>query len=310
MEEKNKVAVIGAGIIGLYTAVKLRQKGFSVVVFEKNDRVGKKPCSALISERIKEHISVPDNLYQRKVTSVLVHFPKKNIELIVKPNFLHFERKKLDEFVFQLAQKAGVEFFFGKEIKEIPQGFDKVIFCTGALFSKCRNFRLGIQYFVENSEDQGIEIWPKVFTKNKYGFLWKIPGQESIEYGGIGQADRMLPELSNFLQQKNIAFDKSKVKSAIIPQGLCFSEDNNVFLLGDAAGMTKPTTGGGVIWGMTATDILINNFSDFKKAERKIKRFFKPKILKGKLEVRVGYFIGEKLPFLLPKRFPIDADLF
>jgi len=310
MGEKNRVAVIGAGIIGLYTAIKLRQKGFSVVVFEKNDRVGKKPCSALISERIKEYILIPNYLYQRKVASILVHFPKKALELRVKPEFLHFERKKLDEFVFQLAKKAGVEFFFKTEIKEIPQGFDKVIFCSGVLAGQCRKFRLGVQYFLENKEAERIEIWPKVFKKNKYGFLWKIPNNDSIEYGGIGPASELLKALEDFLNKRNIIFKKQNVKSALIPEGLCFAKNDNVFLLGDAAGMTKPTTGGGVIWGMTAANILIDYFSDFRKAEREIKRFFKPKILKGKLEVKAGYFIGEKLPFLLPKKFRIDADLF
>ena len=310
MKEKNKVAVIGAGIIGLYTAIKLRQKGFSVVVFEKNDRVGKKVCSALISERIKEHILIPDDLYQRKVASILIHFPKRALELRIKPKFLHFERKKLDEFIFHLAKRAGVEFFFGKEIKEIPQGFDKVVFCSGALAGKCRNFRLGIQYFVENKRAERMEIWPKVFKRNEYGFLWKIPRQEFVEYGGIGPAEELLKALEDSLNKRNIIFKKHNIKSALIPEGLCFSKDDNVFLLGDAAGMTKPTTGGGVIWGMTAADILIDNFSDFKRAEREIKRFFKPKILKGKLEVRAGYFIGRRLPFFLPKKFPIDADLF
>ncbi|MCX6737886.1 MAG: NAD(P)-binding protein [Candidatus Parcubacteria bacterium] len=39
--------------MGLYLAWRLRQKGYEVVVFEKKDRVGGKPCTALISERIK-----------------------------------------------------------------------------------------------------------------------------------------------------------------------------------------------------------------------------------------------------------------
>ncbi|MBU3918807.1 NAD(P)/FAD-dependent oxidoreductase [Patescibacteria group bacterium] len=319
MAEKNKkIAVIGASIIGLYAALKLQKKGFDVSVFEKNDRVGGKLCSALISKRIEQGLTIPQGLHEREVNNILVHFPKQDIRVSVNPSFLQFERRKLDEYIFNLAKEQGVKFFFNTEIKEIPQGFFKVIACDGSL-SELRkltskdspSFRLGIQYFVERrGQEEQIEIWPKVFSNNEYGFLWKIPGKEFIEYGGIGQAGNVLEELINLLDRNNIVFDRSKIKSALIPQGLCFSKDNNVFLLGDSAGMTKPTTGGGVIWGMTATNILINNFSDFKRAEKKIKRFFKPKILKGKLEVKAGYFIGEKLSLLLPKNFSIDADLF
>jgi len=319
MEEKNKkIAVIGASIIGLYTALKLQKKGFEMSVFEKNDKVGGKLCSGLISKRIQQELIIPDGLYEREVSNILVHFPKKDIGINVSPSFLQFERSKLDEYIFNLAKDQGVKFFFNTEITEIPQGFFKVIACDGSL-SKIRkliskdspNFRLGIQYFIEkkNKEEQ-IEIWPKIFLSNEYGFLWKIPGKEFIEYGGMGQADKVLEELINLLERNNIVFDRDKIKSALIPQGLCFSQNDRVFLLGDSAGMTKPTTGGGVIWGITACNILVENFPDFKRAKAKIKRFFQPKILKGKLEVMAGYFIGEKLPLLLPKDFLIDADLF
>jgi len=319
MEGKNKkIAVIGASIIGLYTALKLQKKGFEVSVFEKNDKVGGKLCSGLISKRIQQELIIPDGLYEREVNNILVHFPKKDIRISVSPSFLQFERSKLDEYIFNLAKSEGVKFFFNTEITEIPKGFFKIIACDGSL-SKMRkltskdspNFHLGVQYFVEKKgHNEQIEIWPKIFSNNGYGFLWKIPGKEFIEYGGMGQTDKVLKGLANLLDRNNIIFDRSKIKSALIPQGLCFSENDRVFLLGDSAGMTKPTTGGGVIWGITACNMLIENFSNFKKAEVKIKRFFQPKILKGKLEVKAGYFVGEKLPLLLPENFSIDADLF
>lgn len=310
MKEKNKIAIIGAGIIGLYTAYKLQKRGFKVVVFEKKNTIGLKPCSALISERIKKSLLIPDYLYEKKVSSILVHFQRRDICLKVSPCFLHFDRQKLDEFIFQLAKKEGVTFFFNKEIKELPKGFDKIIICSGALYNKEeKSFRLGVQYFVKNTlANQQIEIWP--FQGKDYGFLWKIPRKEEIEYGAIGSAKDALAHLKDFLSQEKISFDQKNLKAALIPQGLCFLKEKNIFLLGDAAGLTKPTTGGGVIWGIKAADILIDNFSDFKKAEKKINRFFKLKVLKGKLAVRLGYFAGKYLFFFLPKKVKIDADLY
>ena len=58
---KIKVAIVGAGTIGLYLAWKLSQAGHKVIVFEKNSKILAKPCSGLISERLKK-INIADAL--------------------------------------------------------------------------------------------------------------------------------------------------------------------------------------------------------------------------------------------------------
>jgi len=319
MAAKNSIAIIGAGPIGLYLAWRLKKKGFDVTVFEKKDGIFAKPCSGLISERIKKFIPIPENLYQRKADSILVHFPRKDVRLKPKPPFLVFERQKLDEFIFNLAKRQGVEFVFKREINEIPQGFSKVIGCDGAL-SKTRellslpspNFQLGIQYFVkENSKSLDIEIWQKTFKGfPKYGFFWKIPKAGEIEYGGIGPSDLLKKEFEKFCKEQGIHLESDKLKAGLIPQGICLPKLEDITLCGDAAGLTKPTTGGGVIWGLTAVDILVKLFPDFIKYKKEVERFFKPKIFKGKIEVSLGYSLGNHFPFVLPKNIPIDADLF
>jgi len=316
---KNSVGIIGTGPIGLYLAWRLQKKGHDVTVFEKKDRIYAKPCSGLISERIKKFIPIPDNLYQRKVDSILVHFPKKDIRLKPKPSFLVFERQKLDEFIFNLAKKQGVKFVFNKEINEIPQNYSKVIGCDGAL-SKTRellslpfpDFRLGIQCFVkEDNPSSDIEIWQKVFKSSpKYGFFWKISKAGGIEYGGIGPSNLLKQEFQRFCKEQEIHLEQSKLKAAIIPQGICFPDSENITLCGDATGLTKPTTGGGIIWGLTAADILIKHFSDFRKYKKEVKRFFRLRITKGKAEVFLGHFLGNYFSFLLPRNISIDADLF
>lgn len=318
-DTKNSVAIIGTGPIGLYLAWRLQKKGLDVTIFEKKERVYAKPCSGLISERIKKFIPIPDNLYQRKVDSILVHFPKKDIRLKPKPSFLVFERQKLDEFIFNLAKKQGVKFVFNKEINEIPQNFSKVIACDGAL-SKTRkllslpspSFRLGIQYFIkEDNPSPDIEIWQKAFKSfSKYGFFWKIPKAGITEYGGIGPSNLLNQEFEKFCREQAISLESREIKAALIPQGIYIPDLESITLCGDATGLTKPTTGGGVIWGLTAADILIKHFPDFTKYNKEAKRFFKPKIFKGKAEVFSGYFLGNYFHFLLPKNISIDADLF
>ena len=316
---KNSIAIIGAGPIGLYLAWRLKKKGFDITVFDKKDGIYAKPCSGLISERIKNFIPITDNLYQRKADSILVHSPKKDIRLKPNPSFLVFERQKLDEFIFDLAKKQGVKFVFKEEINEIPQGFSKVIGCEGAL-SKTReslslpspNFRLGIQFFVrEDNQGSDIEIWQKAFKGSpKYGFFWRIPKTGEIEYGGIGPSNLLKKEFEKFCQEQGINLEPDKLKAALVPQGICLPDLENITLCGDATGLTKPTTGGGVIWGLTAADILIKHFPDFIKYKKEVEKFFRPKIFKGKTEVISGYIMGNYFSFLLPNNISIDADLF
>ena len=59
-----KVAIIGAGICGLYLALKLSESGSEVTVFEKKEKIGKEVCSGLVSERILDFIPESQKLIQ------------------------------------------------------------------------------------------------------------------------------------------------------------------------------------------------------------------------------------------------------
>jgi flavin-dependent dehydrogenase len=317
---KEKIAIIGAGIAGLYLGWRLRQKGYEVVILEKKDKIGGKACTALVSERIKEYLPIGNDIYGKKVDSVLVHFPKKDIRIKINPAYLVFEREVLDDFVFNLAKNAGVEIIFNKEINEIPKDYTRIIGCDGAL-SKIRKLsnlpntfcRLGIQCFTDEGDFSGetIEVWPKKFNHSpKYGFLWKVLKNKRIEYGIIGLNKESQNEFSDFLTKQGVNISSERFRAALIPQRLCVPKSNRITLLGDSAGMTKPTTGGGIIWGFKAGDILTDCFPNFGKYRRKTIRFFRIKILKGKLAASVSYFLGNYFPFLLPREISIDPDLF
>jgi flavin-dependent dehydrogenase len=313
------IAVIGGGIIGLYLGWKLQELGWQVTIFEKNNELGKKPCSALISERIRNFIPIRENLVKRKIEKIKVHFQKRDIAVSFNPPLLAFQRKELDNFLAEIAQKSGAKIVLNKEISSIPQEFYKIIACDGAL-SKMRDlldlkkptFRLGIQYFADQkNESLEIEIWPKRFKKKPtYGFFWKVPYLTQTEYGAIGPKEIITKEFFEFLKKRKIEPFQEKIKAALIPQGLILPKRNDITLCGDASGLTKPTSGGGVIWGLKEADILIKNFPDFIKYRKKTIKFFRFKILKGKTGVLLTYFLGEKIPFLLPSEISIDSDLF
>ena len=315
-----KIAIIGAGICGLYLARKLSEKGSEVTVFEKKEKIGKGACSGLFSERILEFIPESEKLIQNQIESVLIHFPKRTLKVKFSRKFFVINHFELDRLVASLAEKSGAKIVLNYNVKTKDfvtfQGeFDRIIGCDGAISVVRKNLRLnnpkfylGIRGFILNPPPKFggganfVETWP---TNN--GFIWKIPrGKEGIEYGIIEKPGEAKKLLDNFLKGKNIQLES--LNSALIPQGLIIPENSKITLCGDSVGLTKPWSGGGVIWSLIAADILLKNFPDFLKYQKEIKKFFLPKIIFSKMAKISVYFFGFNFPCILPKEIRIEGD--
>jgi len=358
-----RVAIIGAGITGLYLAWKLSKKGYSVTVFEKKEKIGKEVCSGLVSEKILDFIPESQKLIQNEIDYCLIHFPKRTLKIQFSGKFFVINHSELDILVASLAEKSGAKIILNHPIKSgarpkggrveggwRPEGFDRIIGCDGAnsivrksLGLAEPTLRLGIRGFTPHhfegtskfkpeSFKNGIlnykstpyqsgggfvETWP---TNN--GFIWKIPrgkeGDEAkasssrfatarvIEYGIIEKPGEAKKLLDNFLKEKNIQLES--LNSALIPQGLIIPENSKITLCGDSAGLTKPWSGGGVVWSLIAADILLKNFPDFSKYQKEIKKFFLPKIIFSKMAKNLVYFFGFNFPWIFPKEIKIEGD--
>lgn len=337
------IAIIGAGINGLYLAWKLSKIGHKVTVFEKKERIGKEACSGLFSERILEFIPESRKLIQNQIDSVLIHFPKRTFQINFSRKFFVMSHAELDRLAADLARKAGAEIILNNPVKSLPEGFDRIIGCDGSasivrkkLGLKEPNYRLAIRGFVQRKDNSGlapeprrrinslpgrqvrcgpgfVETWPiRIFSVRPFvlkdaGFIWKIPRDKEIEYGIISNFKGVGILLDNFLKKNNLKLEK--IKSAVVPQGLLISPNSSlVTLCGDAAGLTKPWTGGGVVWGLISAEILLKNFPDFLKYHKELKRFFLPKIIFSKIAARMTYFFGFNFPYILPKTVKIEGD--
>ena len=309
--KSQKVAIVGSGIIGLYLAWKLAEAGHKVTVFEKKREIETKVCSALVSERINSFFLLSKNLIENKINSCQIHFPKKTITLNFKPAHFAIDRLKGAKLLLNLAEKSGAKILFGQTVSEIPQSFDKVIGCDGALSSIRKilslpqpHFRLGLQLFMPIRDDSDyVEAWAI-----KDGFFWKIPRGSQIEYGALGSLDSIKENFQEFCEKQNIKLNEKVLQSALIPLGLVLPKGKDITLCGDAAGLAKPWSGGGIIWGLTAANILIKNFPNFDAYHREIQRLFGSKILLGKLSSQLVYFTGENLSFFLPSKITYDND--
>ncbi|TSC75694.1 MAG: geranylgeranyl reductase [Parcubacteria group bacterium Gr01-1014_30] len=293
----------------MYTAWKLAERGEEVTLFEKRGGVGKEACSGLFSERILGYIPQSKVLVQNRVDFCLLHFPKKTLKINFSKKFFVMSHHALDNLVADLAKKAGVKIAFNNHVESLPHNYDRIIGSDGAS-SKVRkslglqepSFRLGIQGFTqEQSKENYVDAWP-----TKEGFLWKIPRGQEAEWGIIEKPTMARKMFEEFLSKKSVRV--SNLKSTLVPQGLIIPKNPKVTLLGDAAGMTKPWSGGGVAWNLTSANMLLKNFPDFVKYRNQAKRFFLPKIILSKAATKTIYLLGTRTPWLLLRNWQIESD--
>ncbi|MDD2913123.1 MAG: FAD-dependent oxidoreductase [Candidatus Pacebacteria bacterium] len=301
-----KIAIIGGGTIGLYLALKLIEKGNKVVLFEKRKEIGTDVCSGIFSEKIFKFIPESKNIVEKEIKSALLRFPKKTIHLLFKERFFLFSHSSLDKILYSKVKESVI---LGKEIKSIPQGFDRVIGCDGAnsfirksLGLKKPKLKVGIRGFLKEKDSSDfVETWPL-----REGFVWKIPRKEVIEYGIMEKPEIAKKALALFLKKDKINLEE--IDARIIPCGFSIPKKGKVTLCGDAAGITKPWSGGGVIWGLKSADILVETFPDFELYHKRMRKFFKRKIAFYNLMTKSVYFAGENIPFLIPKTVKIEPD--
>ena len=293
---------------------RLSEKGHQVTIFEKRDRIGKEVCSGLFSERIFEFVPESQKLIQNKIEHCLIHFPRRTLKIRFSKPFFVINHYQLDNLSADLAEKAGAKIILNSSLlksdfNRLENEFERIIGCDGAnsviregLRLAAPDFWLAIQGFITSgSHSNFVETWP-----TEAGFIWKIPRDKETEWGIIEKAKRARKLFEEFIKEKGIA--PEKIKSAIVPQGLIIPKNPKITLLGDAAGLTKPWSGGGVIWGLIAANLLLKNFPDFIKYQKAMKRFFLPKIILSKTAKKLVYFLGFNLPWFLPKNSKIESD--
>ncbi len=314
-----RVAIVGAGICGLYLTKILSQKGNEVFLFEKKEVLGEKACSALYSERIFDFFPFAKDFVENEIKFCKILFPKKEITLKFKRRFFVFDRKKIEEKLFEeILKEKNVKIFLKKEVKkkdlqEMEKDFERIIGTDGAnsvvrKYLGRKNFPsfLGIlAIFEERNFSNFVEVFP-----TKKGFLWKIPRGEKVEYGILEVGERAKKIFDDFLEKRGLK-NFSQIKSApILINNFWIPKNEKITLCGESAGMIKPWSGGGVIWGLSGAKILTECFPDFLLYKKRAEKFFKKQIFVSNFLKKSVYLFGFNFPFFLSNQYLIDGDFF
>jgi geranylgeranyl reductase family protein len=279
-------AVVGAGPAGSRFARRAAAAGHDVVAFERGE-VGKPlACSGHVSLDIWEYTpeGAREALRQNEITGAQFHVggPDSDAYAFYKRAAVSnvIDRVELDRILAGAARDAGADVREGHTVTGIDEHRDRVELtvkgpdgtetvaarmvagCDGPT-SRVRSAldlpdpgeRLHGVLAFDPEPDHGDRV--DVHLTAPRFFAWRIPrGDAGVEYGLAAppDQDRGARDLFDELTA-GYDVDTEQFCSGAIPIGPPDSvTSRRGFLIGDAAAQTKPFTGGGILYGMTAAD--------------------------------------------------------
>ena len=306
--------IIGGGSVGMYLAIKLREKGRNVLILEKKKNQEKKICSGLVSGNFFDFFPRNACLLQKEFLSARIWIEDKKFDF--KGKAYLFEREDINSYLFKKVKEVGVEIKRGKEAIKIEEKDNFVSVLTrsnekfsGKVLAGCdgasslvarqakmpefKRFLLGTIFYTKQEICEKEKDFPELFFgKNFPGFFgWRIPRKNCIEYGtALFPEENPEKKLKDFFKKRIKNFkDPLDLHSAIIPvfprKRVC---SKRIFLCGDAAGQIKSYTGGGLVYSFFSAKIAANvldpNNIDLSLYEKE----WRKELMK---DIRLGSFI-------------------
>ncbi|MFA5303047.1 MAG: NAD(P)/FAD-dependent oxidoreductase [Candidatus Nanoarchaeia archaeon] len=263
--------IIGAGPAGSYLAEKLASKGFKVGLSDKKRVIGKPiQCTGLVTKELEKYVSVKED-YVKNVTHKINLFSK-NDSITLKSKEYVIDRFEFDTYLLKKAENAGAEIMLGNEFKGQKNGniilsknnfkTKNLIGCDGpaSQVNKCFNIIKGMKYFLGKQYVIKIKNNPEAY--NVYFdeffhdfFAWSVPAAKNISRIGVASKDNdsINKKLKYFMDSRKIKGKIIETNAGLIPVFNPFNsnysktKDLNIYLFGDASGLVKATTGGGII---------------------------------------------------------------
>lgn len=271
------VKIIGAGPGGLLTGLYLLEKGITPKIFEKQSKENYEstPCAEGISQgaidKLKQDIRFDSSsLINNKPDRAILFFPSGKKTFLEEPVPVILNRTDWLRALGEEFEKRGGEIEYEREVKN-PENlkYDYLIGADGPV-SKVRGLMngevkvtTGCQYRFEpeNYEDGVLELyWNKKFSDF---YSWIFPKKDYLTIGCGGKIEN----LDRFLESKDM--EGKILEREIHPityNGTKFQE-NNIFLIGDAAGMLNPVLGDGLGPIISASEILSTCIHEEKPKE-------------------------------------------
>ncbi len=282
------VIVVGAGPAGSYTAYRLAKMGLHVIVLEKRPEIGLKTCcTGIVSQECAARFKFPDSIVHGEANSASIISPAGKALQISRPQptAVVVDRPALDRHLAELAKKAGVMYYLRRKAEYISQRPEKVVLgikdegcdyqfeARALVLANGFNSRLaydvglGRPGYIAGAAQAEVALKGAPGVVVQFGrkvapgfFAWLVPTAAGKGLAGLiapHSAGHYLAQWTKTLaaQQKIESNSAGEIAFAGIPlKPLAHTFTDRVLVVGDAAGQVKPTTGGGIYFGLLAAE--------------------------------------------------------
>lgn len=296
---KYDVVIIGAGIVGCYAASELARTGYDVCVMEKNAQPGAKSvCTGIISRECMDLIPAAQSSLQYEASSARIFSPLGKHIRVERRGTQAFvlDRPSLDRHMAAQALHDGAELHFstlvssvanngrsvcvetiiGSETRVIEAGVAVVACGAGtALTRSCglgqvREYAHGAQTEVPVRDLDEVEVYSGTDIAPGF-FAWLVPsGSAGAKIGLLSRnnprlyMNRLLGRLE---RDGRIGIGDHEIRYGIVPlRPLARTYGERLLVIGDAAGQVKPTTGGGIFFGLLCAKLAVQTIGEAMKA--------------------------------------------
>jgi digeranylgeranylglycerophospholipid reductase len=270
------LVIAGAGFAGLVAAKTAAMRGLKVAVLDGKPAAGQKVATTgILVKEAAEELDIPHGL-TRRVYGVRLYAPSlKHVDLFAPGSFfLTTETGKLLNWLAQEAMRAGAHVLWRTRFEGAERQGDVFVFkgvnisarhvigADGAKSTVARHFGLGLNKRFLTAIEVEYGALEKADPRFLHCFLdskiapgsigWVAPGP-SVFHVGVAGNSRRRPRLRAFLDRTEPLFGFGAAKMVTrrigrIPRGGLVKPwaIEGVTLVGDAAGMASPATGGGI----------------------------------------------------------------
>jgi geranylgeranyl reductase family protein len=283
------VAIVGGGPGGMAAARSLAAAGWSVTVFEEHQEIGTPVhCTGVLAEDVIAALNLPAEAVLNPLSTVRFIAPAGHSfdYTTTTTEAVVIDRAVFDDALGRRAEQAGAAIVRGCRVIGIDVAFGRarltfaegepvsarsVILACGANYTFQKRLGLGIpSTFLQSAQLElpaeqlgdveihfGSEIAPK-------GFAWAVPVKRSygsfVRIGVMADSEpaecfsRMLARVRD---RWSVAVpDSAGPRRRMLPLGsVRRTYAERVLAVGDAAGLVKPTTGGGIYYSVVSGEI-------------------------------------------------------
>ncbi len=326
------VIVVGGGPSGLRTAARLAGAGLDVRLLERKPRAGAGVvCTGIVGKEIFDDFGLDRGAIVEELRRVRLVSPFAT-ELIYehpRPFACVVDRERFDGALAGAAAAAGATIVYAARVGDIavdPDGVEVAVLDEGGAVRRERSAvavlatgvdfglqkKLGLSSprdFLKGAQVEcsfpGADMTTLFFGRDVApgAFAWSVPaGEGRARIGLLSQKDPKVC-LRKLLDRRfggvRIMAEQSGIRTKPVAQGLLArTSGDRVLAVGEAAGQTKTTTGGGISYGLACADLAAEvvrecfDRSDFGPAslaayERRWKGLLQKEILVGQYTRRM-----------------------